>query len=283
MNELPKPDINFEHHFNKCIENKQAALKTVFLDKFNKINQAASDYDILACKSELYRWSSIFESDLKPLTKDELNKLYEIQMVHKVGPGRGVYDEILSNARGKCPFCSLGDPRTLDHYLPKTDYPEFSILPLNLIPCCRDCNSFKHIDSAAKHGEQYIHPYYDKILSIDWLIAQVSYEIDDQPTLVFDINIAVRKYDSELFDRLNFQFEKLDLNHRYSTQSSNELSGKKLRLKEVFEKGNSQGVQSYLQSEANSWLKSTKNSWQTAMYKALALDSRFHQMDWLSS
>lgn len=64
-----------------------------------------------------------------------------------------------------CPICGSPSIGTLDHYLPKEDFPEFSILPSNLLPACSLCNSgakgrtFK----GAAAGERFLHPYYDKL------------------------------------------------------------------------------------------------------------------------
>ena len=55
--------------------------------------------------------------------------------------------EIFSNQSKQliafCPYCLLNKPNTLDHYLGKTEYPEYSILIKNLVPCCYDCNQKK--------------------------------------------------------------------------------------------------------------------------------------------
>lgn len=64
-----------------------------------------------------------------------------------------------------CPICGSPSIGTLDHYLPKEDFPEFSILPSNLLPACSLCNSgakgrtFK----GGAAGERFLHPYYDKL------------------------------------------------------------------------------------------------------------------------
>lgn len=62
-----------------------------------------------------------------------------------------------------CPFC--GNPKkpdTLDHFIPKDSWPEFSIFPNNLVPQCRGCapikgeNYFCHTSTMVK----FIHPLY---------------------------------------------------------------------------------------------------------------------------
>lgn len=64
-----------------------------------------------------------------------------------------------------CPFCGLpSPPNTLDHYLPRSVYPEYSILSKNLIPCCSECNTNKSTHITARNGKRSaIHVYYDTL------------------------------------------------------------------------------------------------------------------------
>ncbi|MDQ7860344.1 HNH endonuclease [Peribacillus frigoritolerans] len=45
--------------------------------------------------------------------------------------------------RTKCAYCGIGDTNYMDHYLPKDDFPEYSIHSYNLVPCCSYCNEKK--------------------------------------------------------------------------------------------------------------------------------------------
>lgn len=64
-----------------------------------------------------------------------------------------------------CPCCGeLGRPRTLDHYLPKSVFPEFSIVLLNLTPMCDWCQGEKLQEYVTQDGKKrYIHPYFDDV------------------------------------------------------------------------------------------------------------------------
>lgn len=64
-----------------------------------------------------------------------------------------------------CPTCgSLGIPGTLDHYLPKTKYPEYATLLVNLTPMCSTCQEEKGSDCLTELGEKkFLHPYYDEV------------------------------------------------------------------------------------------------------------------------
>ncbi|MBY5523567.1 HNH endonuclease [Rhizobium leguminosarum] len=66
-----------------------------------------------------------------------------------------------------CPMCGSPMTGSLDHYLPKEVYPEFSIYSKNLVPACPACNS--GTKGLTYHGkepsERFLHPYFDKMAS----------------------------------------------------------------------------------------------------------------------
>lgn len=62
-----------------------------------------------------------------------------------------------------CPMCGSPVIGSLDHYLPRAIYSEFSIMRANLVPACMHCNSSTkgttHKGDAPP--ERFIHPYFD--------------------------------------------------------------------------------------------------------------------------
>lgn len=97
------------------------------------------------------------------ITRSEFIKLYSQYFASKGKPARDIYNEIMISANEDCPYCGgIGDPSNLDHYLPKKYYPQYSVLPSNLVPTCLDCNmKFKGSGYAKDITEQSIHPYFD--------------------------------------------------------------------------------------------------------------------------
>ncbi|WP_164417384.1 hypothetical protein [Pseudomonas viridiflava] len=65
-----------------------------------------------------------------------------------------------------CPACGEdGTPNTLDHYLPKNEYPDFSITAVNLSPMCDTCQGKKLEQVLNDDGERiFLHPYFDEFL-----------------------------------------------------------------------------------------------------------------------
>lgn len=57
-----------------------------------------------------------------------------------------------------CPMCGGTSVATLEHVLPKDDYPEFSVLSFNLVPSCDGCQR-RRSNKGARY--EFIHPYFD--------------------------------------------------------------------------------------------------------------------------
>lgn len=81
-------------------------------------------------------------------------------------------DKELSKIRkrrlSQCPFCGRPcKPRILDHFIPKSHWPEFSILRNNLVNQCNSCSSKKwnHYYCNTNNTAKFIHPYYSNLLT----------------------------------------------------------------------------------------------------------------------
>jgi len=53
-------------------------------------------------------------------------------------------DSLRASVEGACPVCGRDSLGTLDHYLPKADYSEFSFFSLNLVPACNRGNNARN-------------------------------------------------------------------------------------------------------------------------------------------
>ena len=63
-----------------------------------------------------------------------------------------------------CPMCGSFHSGTLDHLLPKKEYPVFAIFGRNLVPACK-CNSKRTNQiTGANPSERILHPYFDDVL-----------------------------------------------------------------------------------------------------------------------
>lgn len=98
-------------------------------------------------------------------------------------------------AKGDCPYCAMRLPKikdrhSLDHYLPKKQFPEFSILPQNLVQACNGCNSPKRSNFKMKDGTRaFIHPYYTDLGTKPILKAHVQ-DKGGAPFFTFKLELA---------------------------------------------------------------------------------------------
>jgi 5-methylcytosine-specific restriction endonuclease McrA len=135
--------------YQECINGIQrdCDLRNRLNEVTDDIVNAANDYKQKAETKQLY---SILPNQcennqiiLGSVTKEELKNVYDSRMVRGSKNARDIYDLLSQSPFGKCPFCGFGHTTTLDHYLPKAKYPQFSVLPFNLVPSCKDCNTGK--------------------------------------------------------------------------------------------------------------------------------------------
>lgn len=261
--------------FNVCIGSiEDVGLRDRLTELYPGYGKIASDYEDLATDAKLSSLSVHAGGNdsvvIRSVTKGELKNLYTQQMVGEKKPGRLVYEKIRSLSLGKlCPSCGFGQVKTLDHYLPKSKYPLYSVLPANLIPSCRDCNTGKLAASASIAADQPIHPYFDQqhFFNDQWLVASV---VETEPATVSFSVSPPDSWDPLSKARAAAHLESYDLSDRFSVRVGEHLAVLRHQLAR-FADPLSRGV--HLREIAEDFELVHKNSWQTATHQALAASS----------
>lgn len=267
MRKLAKPIDDVGEVFLACISgfrnhNLKSRLASVKID----IVSAAVDFELAASSNTLH--TLIPQNDINGIvTKQEMLDVYTNGMVSN-SLGRKIYDKLLASpVHSRCPLCGQGTVRQLDHHLPKAFYPALAVVPANLIPSCYDCNKAK-LDAKPISAEcETIHPYFDDIESDLWLHARV---IEESPTGIQFFVKAPENWNDVKSKRVKHHFKTFKLSSLYTSLAASELSGIQYSLTNLFSKAGDQGVKAYLRDQALSREKAYLNSWQAAMYKALA-------------
>lgn len=207
------------------------------------------------------------------VTKPELKDLYELHLSKKGGVARAVYDRIRNSApNNRCPLCGVGNVAHCDHHLPKSLYPDLSILPTNLVPACHFCNDKKHAKYPATAAQQTFHPYFDQHLLRDsWVRATLN--PGPPPVLVFD-TAPPPAWPPIDRDRVRRHFDVCGLAITFTTNANDELPILRDRLTRLANSGGAVAVQQFLNEERDLHLV-RPNSWQYATYRALAADAWF--------
>lgn len=212
------------------------------------------------------------------LSKQQLVDLYTHYMVSATGPSRDIYDNLLTAAGGWCPFCGgLGQASTLDHYLPKANFPTYSVHPNNLVPCCRDCNSGKNTSFGPGTHKQTLHPYLDRADFFEerWIIATV---YKQNPILIRFECAPPDHWSSPDKQRVSSHFEAYKLADRFSKQAGGEVSQVvQLRVNSL-RILTPEKFRDYLLDCANN-PDFVLNGWTRTMYAALAASDWFLQSD----
>lgn len=164
---------------------------------------------------------------IEGLYKSDFIKLYENYFRSKDKPGRDIYDALMAAANEKCPYCGgIGRPRNLDHYLPKAYYPQFSVLPINLIPSCRDCNmDGKGAGYAACEEDQLLHPYLDadRYFNEQWVFARYLEWTSTEPGVIEYFVQPPPHWSEAQKRRAKKHFDDFDIGLRFSKEASPRL------------------------------------------------------------
>lgn len=241
-----------------------------------------AEYNQLAATADLYLCPRVdANGPVDPvvhgtLRKSQLTKLYSQYLVPEGKPARYIYEAIKVTANGKCPLCGgVGHVRTLDHYLPKANFPLYSVLPSNLVPCCRDCNSEKLNAFATERAKQTLHPYFDhdRFFSEKWIHARV---IQSSPPVLEFFVLPPQGWDKDDKSRVFAHFEEYDLGRKFAIEAAADIP-ETIQTRRTSMVNSSPGeFSAYLWDKAQTptW---PINNWRRAMFGALAVDAWFCQ------
>ncbi|MCS6177126.1 HNH endonuclease [Shewanella baltica] len=295
MKRLALPNISFNDMLVKCSEGmEQVNVRNNFISVFPTFYAKEQQYQALSLAGNLYAYPKVNPlTNTTPvvghLTKRNLVNLYENNLRDKDKPARDYYDALLVSSGERCPFCGdIGQTKNLDHFLPKAHFPEFSVMPLNLVPSCRDCNMGEKGQAyATVEDDQAIHPYVDKDIFYQeqWIYAE--YIDEDDGAVVYYVQCPAA-WSQEEKNRAKNHFNNLNLAYRYSLEAGKHLSeviDQKNAFVDVILGFNPQAttqaikdafVNANLQPVINS--RQFSNHWKKVMYQCLANSATFFQV-----
>jgi 5-methylcytosine-specific restriction endonuclease McrA len=271
MRNLPKPTLDAGTVYIDCTDTIGNSVKRSAMQSCKQlILDAAKELEEKVLAGQVH--TILREKELMGIDYTEFKKLYDDQMVKKKEkPGWSHYCTIYE-VTDLCPYCGHREVETLDHFLPKAFYPRLSVVPINLVPACYDCNLPKNADYPKTKKEQTLHPYFDNIENDQCL--RMSVNRTTPVTMTFSI-VKCPNWTNEKFERVSRHFETYELNDLYSKQAARELSGKRKQLLDLRNSTDANSVAKFLLTDAASRYEDCKNSWQTAFYNGLANDNWF--------
>lgn len=269
---VDNPSDDAVHVYLTCISSKiRPKLKAQLESIRQEIENAATAFDAAATTATLHLIAT--QDDVGGVSKSDIEKIYTQRMVPEDSLGRHFYEMLLqSSPHNKCPLCGVGFVTTLDHHLPKTDYPALAVTPVNLIPACSYCNKEKLQDIPTCAEEQTLHPYYDNFEGESWLCAEV---MQTNPAALRYYAAPPATWDSIKCARVRHHLIVFKLGELFGSNAGSEIVNIRHGLIGIFERGGATAVRIYLQGQAETYAAAHLNSWQTAMYQALMASNWF--------
>lgn len=268
MRKLTLPTMTVKDTLAACVDGisslelkqRLAVIEPTLLD-------AEKTYCALGEKADIYTIPTA-DRVAGTVSVDEMKALYTQYFVPEKKTGRSFYNTLKSAPKHSiCPLCGQRVVSTLDHYLAKAKHPALAITPANLVPACADCNKIKLAAQATQASEQTLHPYFDNVESELWLKATV---VETAPPAVQFFAETPNTWDAVLRQRVQTHFDDFELASLYGTQAAVELTNIAGSLVDLKATCGSDAVREHLLSQAASRRRVHLNSWQTALYAALA-------------
>lgn len=269
MRTIKKPDFDERLVIQKCVDGvSDMATKARFNSISDDMHKAGLEYLAKARKSELFTIAANNSKNtaivIGGISKKELNSLYTQYMVNQDKPARLIY-ETIKHSQTICPLCGYGQVKTVDHYLPKSKFPLYSVLTHNLVPACRDCNIEKLAGTADTASQQVFHPYFMDSCFINerWLSARIK---DTSPACVTYLVSTPFGWAETTKNRAAAHFRSFKLGERFGVEAGKQFATLRSVLK-YFK--NTTDVRNSLKELLEDELKLHKNSWKSALYEAL--------------
>ena len=208
-----------------CFEVYKEAVKNKRKDKeilLNIQNDIESQFDIYSGKfrdKKLYEITSLAFSEEE---KESLINLYQYRsaIIQKIKGAILDSQEITIN--NTCQYCTLSEVSTLDHIIPKKSFPEFSVNPLNLFPCCAKCNSKKSNLWIKNDKHLFLNLYLDELPNKKYLIADFDFK-DNIPMVTFSLGNP-ENIDNRTYEIIESHFSRLDLLRRMRERSNEKIT-----------------------------------------------------------
>ncbi|UOX32949.1 hypothetical protein LXD69_12985 [Flavobacterium sediminilitoris] len=145
---------------------------------------------------------------------------------------KAIKDNQDNDLKGVCQYCGILKPKTYDHYLPISIYPEFSALAINLIPCCKDCNGKKKNYWKENQERGIINFYIDNIPDSQFLFGNVIF-VSGIPHIEYQLLNPNNIINSFFFDIAKKHYKRLELLQLFKDTSTDEL-GEMIRMFKIY-------------------------------------------------
>lgn len=264
MIRLAPPVRDFEQDYRDLVGTRTAAVQLTLNSASRRVFRAYGQYAD-------HTGNATFLSPTKwrvPGRSEALFSNYDVLR------GSALYGELLAIGGARCPMCGFGEVSTLDHHLPRTAFPEFAILALNLVPACGRCNQLKGTHVGLEPGLQFLHPFFDSLAVVPVLGCKFSV-LAGSALIEFRIRRTYRVAE-DVLSRVRFQFSRLRLADRFRAEALAEIGERRTTFLQYATAKGPVGLRDYLRTESRGYVAAHgPNHWKSALYRSLARNNAF--------
>ncbi len=269
MRSIPLLDVDATDVFDEITAAKQQPRRSRIQGVRAEILAAYQSYEDTAPEV-----GELSEVPLTEAQKDAMRHAYSVE----TAPMTKLRGDLLNRSSvARCPFCGISESSTLDHYLPKEHYPEFSIFPKNLVPSCAVCNTRKRdrILDVGTNVRMFLHPCYDPIPDTEFLNVRVRME-ENALILSYRLNRPAGMT-LQTFQQLSSHFNELNLADRYRKMGLEHLGGQYPALRRAYGPSEDANRVADKLIEGAGDLEEVfgPNFWLAKLYRALAYNNDF--------
>lgn len=271
--------IKYIDYYSKIIDCKKDETKKGILNEvkvtLNKLKPKIEiDYEDYLNKFNMNSLEDLFDSSYKGNEKIHLIKAYSSKTKGLSELKAKIKSIQKDDLRNICPYCGILTPNSFDHYIPKDSYPEYAVLPLNLVPCCITCNG-KKSEYWRENGQRTIINYYlDKLPEVEYLICNIRM-IKNVPVVKFEI-FNKHGIDKDTFSIIESHYDRLNLLHRFKDSSNDYITEVIDSVSSHSNPRSSNEIMDNLKSQCNKKSKRYGvNHWQCALLNGLSKSQDF--------
>ncbi|MCO6163945.1 hypothetical protein [Flavobacterium sp. NRK F7] len=227
---------------------------SILYDSFIK-NNAANDL----ISTLPYNYSGIEKEDLLGLYNFKRKLIQELLLEVTTIDGR-----IIS----RCQNCTINNINSFDHILPKEEFSEFSVNPLNLFPSCTECNSYKGKYWKNNGKPYFLNLYLDILPNTQYLFVNLNFD-NITPKVEFFIK-NINEIDPIFFSIIETHYDRLHLCERFSASIDSVISPLVSMVKASLEELEYSIIQKIvINSQFENQLKHGFNYWEAILTLAL--------------
>lgn len=275
---------NLKHYDEDCFKFHEQVIESkystkddpLYKDRLKKLNPAIQK----AFESYKSSFISNILETIIPIgyvgaSKTDLQNLYSYKNAKLQELLRKVTTTSQNRKRSICANCTVSEINSFDHILPQTEFSEFVVNPLNLIPSCTNCNSRKGRFWVKGGQKLFLNFYIDAIPDIQFLKAKIEVKSIVDIEIKF-ILFQPKEMNDEIFKLITSHYSKLNLFKRFTDNSDDIVSEFENEIKPYLNKLPRKDIEDCIREtiEGNRAIYGT-NYWKCVLKEALINDKKF--------